>query len=257
MVILMALLVPAFTSFKGAGDMTKSIYDISGLFEQARAYAIGHSTYVFVGITEVDASVSDSATPQTTATATAGGRVAVALVASRDGTRGYDTNNPGDGSSGSWVTNYSNYNGATTNGANLVAISKLQRFENLHFLVDFPAWSAASHPTSGMGRASPLGAGTYSLGNVACKSVTPFTWPLGSPLTSGYQYKFEKVINFDPQGIPRIQYNNGDPITQRMEIDFQPTHGNSVPAVPTTQDSGNIAALQIDGLTGETRMYRP
>lgn len=254
--LLLVLLVPAFNGIKGGSEVTAATSEIAGLLEQARAYALSHSTYVFVGFVQVDAAVSESARPQTPASATASGRVAVAVVASRDGTRGYDVNNPGDGQTGSWVTNYSNYNGVTTPAANLVAISKLRRFENLHFLVDFPSWPLSSHPNSGMARSQPTST-SYVVGHSNCKSVTPFTWPLGSPLSSGYQYRFDKVINFDPQGIPRIQYASPPALVQRMEIDFLPTHGNAVPPAPASQDVGNMAALQIDGLTGATRLFRP
>ena len=41
MVIVAAFIAPAFTSIKGAGDVTGAIYNIGGLLEQARSYAIG------------------------------------------------------------------------------------------------------------------------------------------------------------------------------------------------------------------------
>jgi prepilin-type N-terminal cleavage/methylation domain-containing protein len=240
--LLLAFLVPAFTSIKGAGDVTKIAYDITGLLDQARAYAMGNSTYVFVGLVEVDASKDTSVTPQTTtANPTVGGRIAVAVIASKDGTRGYDANSPG-----AWVTNYSSATApATTTLSNLVAISKLQRFENAHMP---PLYSTL--PTTGnMTRNAPSG-GTYMLGNVACISVTPFDWPLGSALGAG-QYSFTKVINFDPQGVARIQYSgSSSDIVDNMEIGLQPTHGT---ALSTT----NPVAIQIDGMSGATSIYRP
>lgn len=257
-VVLMVLVAPAFTSLKPSSDVTTAAYGIVGLLEQARAYAMKNNTYVFVGLVEVDSSVSASVSPQLTTSTTPYGRVAVAIVAAKDGTRGYDINNPGDGTTGSWVTNYSNYNGIVTNAANLVAISKLQRFENLHFLVDFPSWTVAAHPNSSMARSQPRAASSYTLGSTNCKSVTPFTWPLGSPLTSGYQYRFDKVINFDPQGVARIQYqSNTDEIVDCMEVDLQPTRGTLVPPVPANQDLGNQVVLQINPMSGALRMYRP
>jgi hypothetical protein len=98
---------------------------------------------------------------------------------------------------------------------------------------------------------------TYRLGNAASTSVMPFTWPLGSALGSG-QYQFNKVINFDPNGIARIATStNADEIAQVMEIDFQPTHGTLVPPVPTNQDVGNQTVIQVAPRTGATRIYRP
>src|SRR5437899_3009717 len=126
--------------------------------------------------------------------ATPYGRVAVAVVASKDGTRQFSWATSNQGSD--WTANYSN-------GANLTAVGKLQKYENLHFLVDFPSWTPTAHPNSNMARYQPTGP-PYSLGNAASSSVTPFTWPLGSPLNSGYQYRFDRVLYFHPSRLTRI-----------------------------------------------------
>jgi Tfp pilus assembly protein FimT len=246
--ILMVLVAPAFTNLKSAGDVASATYGIKGLLDNARTYAKANHTYVFVGLAEVDASVSSSVSPQITTGTTPYGRVAVAIVASKDGTRQcqYATSNQGS----DWTSNYAN-------GSNLIAIGKLQTFENLHFLVNFPSWTVAAHPNSNMARNQPTGT-QYTLGLSTSTSVTPFTWPLGSSLNSGYQYKFTKVINFDPRGIARIATStNADEIARLMEIDAQATHGTLVPPVPTNQDVGNHAAIQIAPTTGAIRIYRP
>jgi Tfp pilus assembly protein FimT len=246
--LLMVLIVPAFTSMKTGSDFTSAVYGIQSFLENARTYAKANHTYVFVGFAEVDSSVDPSVSPQVTTGATPYGRVAIAVVASKDGTRQFDWATSNQGSD--WTANYSN-------GANLTAVGKLQRYENLHFLVDFPSWTPAAHPSSNMARYQPTGA-PYALGNATSTSVTPFTWPLGSPLSSGYQYRFDRVIYFDPTGTARIATsNNADAIAQLMEIDLQPTHGTLVPAVPTNQDVGNHAAIQLAPMSGEVRAYRP
>src|SRR5438477_6221043 len=107
MILVAAFIAPAFTTMRSAGDATSTVYNIGGVLEQARSYAIANNTYVWIGFKEVDASKDASVSPQ----ATGVGRVAIAIVASKDGTRGYDATssslpNP------AWVT----YN----NGANLV-----------------------------------------------------------------------------------------------------------------------------------------
>jgi type II secretory pathway pseudopilin PulG len=231
MLVLMALFMPAMGSLKGAGDVTKAAYDIKGIFDQARGYAMANNTFVFVGIAEVDSSKEASANPQVEGT----GRIAVAVVASKDGTRGYDA------ASGSLPNPaWSNLN----LGANLVAISKLQRFENLHLA---PLFSTI--PNSGGTTRPSVSSGNYQIGNTACASVTPFDWPIGSAIGSG-QYSFQKVINFDPQGVARIQTSvNTDTIAQYMEIGLQQSRGTTV--------SPNVAAIQIDGMSGTTRIYRP
>jgi prepilin-type N-terminal cleavage/methylation domain-containing protein len=249
MALLMVLVAPAFTSLKSAGDVTNAAYGIQGLLDNARTYAKANNTYVFVGFTEVDSSVDSSVTPQVTTGSAPYGRVAVAVVASKDGTRQfqYATTNQGD----DWTANYAN-------GSNLIALGTVQRYENLHFLnVNFPSWTPAAHPNSNMARNQPLGGTAYTLG-VSPSSVTPFTWPLGSPLTSGYQYRFNKVINFDPQGIARIAYStNADEIAQVMEIDLQQNHGTVTPTPPSNQDVGNQVVIQIAPTSGAIRVYRP
>jgi prepilin-type N-terminal cleavage/methylation domain-containing protein len=241
--VLMALLAPAFNALKGAGTLGKSAYDIVGILENARAYAMANRTYVYVGFQEVDASNAESANPQTPATSAVGGRVAVATVTTRDGTRGYSL------SSNLPDPAWANYN----NGANLVALGPLKRLDNLHLAASLGA------PPSNGGMVRPSVLSTYRLGHEDCESVTPFTWPLGSALEPGSaQYYFAKVIQFDPQGTARIQYaSNRDNIVRYMEIGLQQTNGNAVPPPPADPGTGPQAAIQIDGMTGAVRLYRP
>ena len=146
--ILMALLVPAFTSMNTGNTVTSTANSIKGVLENARTYAKANNTYVFVGIAEVDASVDPSATPQL---ATGGGRVAIATIASKDGTRqcAYSTNQCGN-----WATDY---NSSVPPGATFIPVGKLQVYENLHFMgLNFPSWLSSGHPNSNMAR-SQLG----------------------------------------------------------------------------------------------------
>ena len=242
--LLLVLIAPAFTTIKSGSDFTNAVYGIQGVLENARTYAKANNTYVFVGFAEVDSSIDPSISPQVVGY----GRVTVAVVASKDGTRQcqYTTSNQGN----DWTANYSN-------GAHLVAVGKLQRYENLHFLnLNFPSWPPSSYPGSNMARYQPVT--SYTLG-IAPNSVTPFAWPLGAALNSG-QYQFNKVINFDPTGVARIAYaTNADEIVSVMEIDLLTTHGTapSPTPMPFDQDVGNHAAIQIAPMSGEIRVYRP
>src|SRR6476646_1493510 len=237
-VLVSTFVVPAFTNLKSSGDVNTAVYNIGGVLEQARSYAMANHTYVWVGFEEVDASKDPSVNPQTIGT----GRIAVAVVASRDGTRGYD------------ITNNSLLNPAWTNynnGASLVGINKLLRFENLHMAPFF-----STIPNSGNTTRPIVSSGSYQLGNTTANPnpgncVTPFDWPLGSAIGAG-QYSFTRVINFDPEGVARIQYtNNTDQIVAYMELGLQQSHGSVVSSSP------NAAALQIDCMTGSVRRYRP
>jgi prepilin-type N-terminal cleavage/methylation domain-containing protein len=228
--LLLVLIAPAFTYIKGGNDVTSAAYTIKGVLDTARTYAKANNTYTWVGFEEVDVSQGASVSPQTRGL----GRLAVAIVASKDGTRGYDVTNPSL-SNPAWT----NYN----NGANLVAVDKLRYFDNLHL--------ADALTTAGnMARPSIL-SNNYIIGN-APASVTPFDWPLGSALNAG-QYSFQKVINFDPQGVARIQYStNTDTISPYTEIDLQVTHGTTVGA-----NNPNVVAIQLGGVGGEVSVYRP
>lgn len=240
MVTVMALVAPIMNSLKGSADVSKAAYEIKGALDQARAYAMAKNTFVWVGFFEEDGSTT-SAAPATPGT----GRVVIASVASKDGTRGYDVN-----SSSLATPAWSSY----SSGANFVAINKLKKFDNLH-LVDFGGVVSSGN----MARPSypAIGGINYTLGASSCTSVTSFDWPLGSALGAG-QYSFTKVIHFDPQGIARIQGSaNADQIGQVMELGIQPTHGSVAPAVPSNQNVGNHAAIQIECMTGATRIYRP
>ena len=249
--ILLVLIGPAFTTLTSATDVMSAIYGVKGVLENARAYAKANHTYVFVGFAEVDSSVDPSVTPQITTGDTPYGRVAVAVVASKDGTSLYQYATSDQGND--WAASYAN-------GTHLVAVGKLQTYENLHFVpVDFGSWSPSAHPTSKMARYQPTGA-PYILGHALSSSVTPFTWPLGSPLDSGYQYRFDRVINFDPTGIARIATStNGDAIAHVIEIDFQPSHGTVFQPLPDgfNQDVGNHAVIQLGTTSGAARVYRP
>jgi type II secretory pathway pseudopilin PulG len=253
--LLLVLMAPAFTTIKGGTDVAGAIYGVKGLLENARVYAKANHTYVFVGFSEVDSSVDPAVSPQVTTGPAPYGRVALAVVASKDGMRHFQFTTSNQGSD--WQSNYANPTKPEYRGAHLVAVGKLERYENLHFLVDFPSWTPTAHPNSNMARYQPSSA-TYTIGNAASATVAPFTWPLGSPLNSDYQYRFDKGIYFDPIGVARIATStNADEIARLMEIDVQPAHGTVVPPVPTNQDVGNHAVIQIAPTSGAIRIYRP
>src|SRR6202011_3709400 len=108
--ILFVLVVPAFTNIKGGNDITNAAYTISGVLEQARAYARGNNTYVWVGFYEEDVSHSS------TSPATAGvGRVVISVVASKDGTIVYNPNSL-----------------ATIDPTRLAQLGKVTKIENIH-----------------------------------------------------------------------------------------------------------------------------
>ena len=236
-VILLSLAAPALNSIKGANTFSKAISDLANALEQARAYAMSNNTYVFVGIAEVDSTIGSSAVQQT-----GSGRVAVSVVASKDGTSVY---NPADAGY-TWKANYNR-------GANLISLSRLQYNDNVH-LVDLglPATKGGNLST----RQAVPPAARISNPDQSVDSVTPFTGPLGADLTRG-RFKFVRVITFDPQGSARIVNTSGDNVVGAIEIGLQTARGNVFAAVDSDQLTGNIAAIQVDGITGAVRIFRP
>src|ERR1044072_4449205 len=146
---LLVLIGPALTTIRSGTDTSSAIYGVKGVLENARAYAKANHTYVFVGFSEVDSSVDPLVSPQVTTGNTPYGRVAIAVVASKDGTSQYQYATSDQGND--WTANYAN-------GAHLVAIGKLQTYQNLHFApVDFGSWSPTAHRNSKMARDQPSG----------------------------------------------------------------------------------------------------
>ncbi|HEX5492135.1 MAG TPA: prepilin-type N-terminal cleavage/methylation domain-containing protein [Candidatus Udaeobacter sp.] len=228
--LLLVLVTPAFKTIKGGTDVTSAAYTIKSALETARTYAKANNTYTWIGFKEVDVSQDPSASPQNAGP----GRVAFAIVASKDGTRGYDVTNTSLPPS-AWA----NYN----NGGNLLAVGKLQYLNNIHL-------AGALNNADNMTRPN-VSSNNYIIG-LAPDSVTPFDWPLGSAIDAG-QYSFKKVINFDPQGIARIQYStNTDTISPYMEVGLQQTHGVTVDA-----NSPNVVAIQVGGVGSNVTIYRP
>ena len=198
---------------------------------------MGSNTYVYVGVEEVNA-------VQVGTTQNAGsGRVVLAVVATKDGTEGFSAS-----SLQNWTAAYPAF------AADLMVVGKPMVFNNLHVpdLGPPPASGGMARPAL-----STSNGMSYSLGNTNCLSGTPFDYPAGSSLGAG-QYSFTKVIQIDPQGIARIQSaTNPSAIPAYVEIGLQQSHGASFQTLPAAPTGGNIAALQIDGMTGAVRIYRP
>lgn len=233
MIVLMAFLGPAISRVATAGP-AKAYYDIAGLLEYARTYAMANQTYVFVGFAETDASQPDSSSSSSGI-----GRVHVAAVASRDGTPGFSAADPGR----TWKAGYKD-------GNSLVAISKKLVFDNVHMTDVLPV------TTTGPMAQRPV----FNYQQIGTTTVeTPFTWPLGTPLgpTSkpGTAY-FDKGVMFDPNGVARIS-GAGDKIAQYIELCMQQTRKTVDPGMPQEASVGNHAAISINGLTGAVTIFRP
>jgi hypothetical protein len=236
--ILGSVALAAFTSLAHHQNASTSAYDIADIFKQARNHALSNNTHVFVAILEEDLAKPLAAPPPRTGI----GRVVIAVFESADGTKGFDNSSSPQVS---WKAQYQN-------GRNLRPLGRLRVFDNLHLSASLgtpPAKGAMARPEVNY---------YYRLGHSSCSSVTPIAWPIGRDLEGGYQYLFEKVVRFDPVGTPRIQYKtNADTIVHWMEIGLQPTHGNQWLGPSPDPNTGNQAAILIDGISGEARIFRP
>jgi type IV fimbrial biogenesis protein FimT len=245
--LLAVLATPAVTALLGTEGLGGAAYTIGDELQQARAYAMGNSTYVFVGFAECDASVDATATTQPAGT----GRVVIAAVASQDGTLN-----------------------SVTGNSNLVTVFKPRVFENLHIVgggyvpntyPDTQPTLAApmQRPTADVLLQYPSGSGSGAIVNGSVATcVPPFTYPLTVAVTGKPKYTFNEILTFDPHGAARV-LTGLDAYTSAtladaayVEIDLQQTHGNLTPPAPQDTPSVNYAAIQCDGLSGAVRTYR-
>ncbi len=251
MAILSSLVVAAFNSIGDSQSFASQSNDFQQLLDDARAYAMANNTYTFIGIEEVDASQPTSAVPQNLVTATKGGRIAAAVVTTRDGTSALGTDN-----------------------SNVVAISKLKVFPNMHLQANYymgPGRKSSTNVTatspSPMANRALLTGKTYTLGNNATQAASVlnseyFTWPL----TGTAQYTFNRLIQFSPDGSASMVRTPGSSqLTYSptwLEIDLEQMHGAVLSSVPTytslnkASAGHQVVAIQIDGITGNTQLYQ-
>jgi type II secretory pathway pseudopilin PulG len=230
--LLLVLIAPAFTTIKRGTDVTSAAYTIKGVLDTARTYAKANNTYTWVGFFEEDASLS-STTP-----ATAGnGRIVISIVASKDGSQVYTSvGNPAAD--------------MDPNGTKLLQVGKLTKLENMH-LRTF-ANGLGTGETFPLRPAIPGGSPENAkIGDTSPDpSLRYFHYPPTVPEASR-QYKFEKMIQFNPRGECRPQNDNYE-MRAVMEVGLQQTHGTNVPGLA---DPSNCA-VQLTGFSGNAKIYQ-
>jgi prepilin-type N-terminal cleavage/methylation domain-containing protein len=247
-VVLTMLLVPAFTSLRGANDLTNAAYVIKGVLEQARTYARVNNTYTWVGFYEENGAIASTNPP------TAGsGRLVMSGVASSDGTTVYGST-PG-----------------AIDPTRLTQVTKLTKIDNLHLpLLAIGTGTGDTFDTRPALQFEPTAGFNYSrLGelNAASPNTAPYTnsqypfqYPVGNPAPTS-QYTFLKTLQFSPRGESRINGNNYD-VRRVVEIGLLPTRGGTVPpaasggGTSTVTYGGNVVAIQISGLGGIVKVYK-
>jgi type II secretory pathway pseudopilin PulG len=240
--LLTALLTPAFTNLKSAGDVTEAAYGIKGLLEQTRNYAMANDTYAWVGFFEEDAS-KESTNPPTLGN----GRLVMEAVASINGTNIYGSNT------------------GTIDATKLRQIGKLIKIENVHLpLFAIGSGTGDTFDTRPALQNDPTAGYNYSrFGelNNAPPNTAPYTTPYNFRYPTDNPYTFNKLIQFNPRGEARVNGNSYE-IRHFVEIGLIQTHKNSVPSpisgegTSTAIYGGNAVALQITGVGGNTKIYR-
>lgn len=234
MAIAMALIAPAFNAIKGGNDVTSAAFEISGLLQQARTYAVTNNTYVWLGFYEEDANAN---TPTNDSPPYDGrGKVVIALVASKDGTTIVD-----DSASGT----------VPLDPARFSPISKLVKLAGIH-LTDIgapPATPPANARSDSLDVRSGLPYSTTQdpqtkrnriSSDADVETVRPFT-ALG--------YTFYKTIRFSPRGEANL--NSTFKPRRVAEIGLRPARGNVVDA-----NTPNVVAIQLTGIAGRVNIYR-
>ena len=246
--VLLVLIAPAFTGLKSAGDVTSAAYTIKGVLDTARTYAKANNTYTWVGFYEEDIS-----NPPNAGT----GRLVMSIVASKDGTTIYNPNS---------LTNPD-----PIDPTRLTQVSKLIKIDNIHLplfaIGDGTGDTFEKRPTlqnDGFGvgyNYSRFGELNAAVPNTApyTNSQFPFWYPLSAASQSEAQYFFRKTLQFSPTGECRI--NSTYDVRKVIEVGLLQTHGAAVPAPvggggSTLIYAGNVAAVQITGFGGNTKIYQ-
>ncbi len=231
MALLMLVSVPAMRGLGGAQHFTGNVERIAGILDQARAYAVAQDTYVWVAFYPYDPSTR---TPPDNS----GDALYVAVFASTDGTDPLNwagTVNPPGTVAG----------GTTT----IVPILQGSNFKQTVFRTQdwFTQGSGsgqiASLPSSSV-PTPPASTPTFTF-TVNGLTGGPLSLPASLPADAPTAQNLS-VVQFTPSGAARV---NPSPIDS-IWIDFQPAKAKGV------LDGDNIVALQVNGLTGLTRLYR-
>jgi len=231
--LLAALSLAAISGLQESGNITSSAYNLTGILQNARAYAMANNTYTWVGFYEasgtsptVAAEPVNVAPPYTTPNV---GHLIVCVVAAIDGTKNLTRVDPGSGLS---VTN-------------LVAVQKLTSLLNIHITnlntSLAPATGSSTQPNTLSGR---------QLANSFLDSEDP---TISYYKFTMFNYTFYKTISFSPRGEAIMDPSTlPESIQHLIEIGLLPAHGGTLNSA-----TKNLVAIQITGVGGEVKIYRP
>jgi prepilin-type N-terminal cleavage/methylation domain-containing protein len=208
MLVLVGIATPFLSRFMGPANFTQNVTKVSILLEQARQHAVTQNTYVWVAFCQSSGG-ANPAYPEE--------RIAVAILASTDGTNPFDWSSPTTAS-------------VPSPTQNIALISKLEWLKSTR-IEDTSAVSSF-----GTTAKKPTHPGVELYQNLTFLITPPGS---SSPL------EFDRVLVFSPQGDARVS----DSPVAFADFALQPMRGNQ-------DDQSNFAIFQISGLTGLSRIYR-
>ncbi len=219
MVILVAGATLSFRGINSSGNFNKALNDISGVLEQARAYAVAQDTYVWVALYE---NIPASGGPK---------EVYVGTFASNDGTDPFNWTGPVT------VTLPPGTVGST--GTTLTQIIRTYHYKGLHLQTgtlpnapttpNLPATASTTPPAPIFQCTAQSDSGPVTLTSAGTGTISVY-W----------------VVQFTPTGAARNSANTINSIW----FGLQPSLSKTV------LDTKNIASMEVNGLTGLTTVYR-
>ena len=225
--VLLGLIAPAFNAINSGNDITSSAYMVKGVIEAARTYAKANDTYAWVGFYEEDTTATS---PTNAVPAYPGvGRVVVATVFSKDGTKIYEDADPS----------------AALPATQIGQLGKLIKIEGIHF-TDIGAPTGGSSDTLDGRPNLPYTEGSpfdhFNRISSDSSDTTRFSF-------TAQNYTFYKTIRFSPRGEANI--NSTYTLKHEGEIGIRPTHGTTVDI-----NTANLVAIQFSGVGGDVKIYR-
>jgi prepilin-type N-terminal cleavage/methylation domain-containing protein len=224
MSVLTAMSLPIVNAIKDSQNVTAATFSVSSALQRARAYAMAHDTYVWVGFYE---EAANTMSPTNVAPPYQGkGQLVIGMAASADGTQIYAES----ATSGS------------LQAPAVVQIEKPLKLENVHCTdIGAPTGTGTALATRPNGAYAGLPAMQYGIDSDNAQEATHFLVLNG--------YTFYKTIRFSPSGEASI--NDSSSLRRIGEIDLRPTHGTVI-----SLNTPNVAAIQFSGIEGAIQTYR-
>jgi type II secretory pathway pseudopilin PulG len=227
--ILISLSLPAIQSERSALAFNSSVEGITGILNQARAYATSRDTYVWVAFYPFDPATLPGAADQS------GEEVYVTTYASTDGT---DPIQWGAGLTSVPIP----YVPSGSTASAVVQVGRVTLFRQLHVETQNLATS-----TTLPGMPATLNDPTPPLATVSFQlAVNNPSLTLSSQALPSDEKAATLVIGFTPSGSAQV---SSSPVNS-IGLDLQPMKAAGV------KNIDNLAALRINGLVGLTTVYR-